>query len=99
LIQHYSQEEPINVGCGEDLSIRELAMKIAHVTGFRGDLEFDTTRPDGTPRKILDVSRLTKLGWRAKISLDDGLASTWDWYTKQLDPEGQHGAQSRAANA
>lgn len=81
LMNHYSQEEPINVGCGEDLSIHELALKIARVTGFDGRLAFDPSRPDGTPRKILDVSRLTDLGWKSSISLDDGLASTWDWYT------------------
>ena len=80
LMNRYSQEEPINVGCGEDLTTHELARKVARVTGFTGRIELDTTRPDGTPRKILDVSRLTNLGWHAKIALDDGLASTWDWY-------------------
>jgi GDP-L-fucose synthase len=81
LMNRYSQEEPINVGCGEDLSIHELALKIAHVTGFQGRLAFDTSKPDGTPRKILDVSRLEALGWKAKISLDEGLVSTWNWYS------------------
>jgi GDP-L-fucose synthase len=80
LMQRYSNEAPINVGCGEDLSIHELALKIARVTGFDGRLAFDTSRPDGTPRKLLDVSRLTNLGWKARISLDEGLASTWEWY-------------------
>ena len=84
LMHRYSQEEPINIGCGEDLTIHDLAMKIAKVTGFEGPLEFDTTRPDGTPRKILDVSRLTQLGWQARITLDEGLASTWEWYTRQV---------------
>ncbi len=80
-MQHYSQEEPINIGCGEDLSIHELALKIARVTGFDGRLAFDTSRPDGTPRKMLDVSRLAKLGWKARIStgcrtgIDLGLVS------------------------
>jgi GDP-L-fucose synthase len=81
LMHRYSQAEPINVGCGQDLSIHDLAMKIARVTGFHGRLVFDTTRPDGTPRKILDVSRLTSLGWKARIPLDEGLASTWAWYS------------------
>ena len=83
LMQHYSQEQPINVGCGEDLTIRELATKIAGVTGYQGRFEFDTSRPDGTPRKILDVSRLSALGWHAKTSLDAGLAATWNWYSRQ----------------
>jgi len=81
LMNRYSQEEPVNVGCGEDLPIRDLAIKIARVTGFHGRLVFDTTRPDGTPRKMLDVSRLAGLGWKARIPLDEGLASTWEWYT------------------
>jgi GDP-L-fucose synthase len=83
LMRSYSQEEPINVGCGEDLTIRDLATKIASVIGYHGRFEFDTTRPDGTPRKVLDVSRLTALGWRARTSLDAGLEATWDWYRKQ----------------
>ena len=83
LMQHYSQEQPINVGCGEDLTIRELATKIAGVTEYRGRFEFDSSRPDGTPRKILDVSRLSALGWHAKTSLDAGLAATWNWYSRQ----------------
>lgn len=80
LMQRYSQEEPINIGCGEDISIHDLALEIARVTGFDGRLAFDTSRPDGTPRKVLDVSRLTSLGWKARTSLDEGLASTWEWY-------------------
>ncbi|MEJ1964391.1 MAG: GDP-L-fucose synthase [Gammaproteobacteria bacterium] len=83
LMQHYSQEEPINIGCGEDLAISELAEKIATVTGFRGRFEFDTSKPDGTPRKILDVSRLNALGWHATTTLDAGLAATWSWYSGQ----------------
>ena len=81
LMHRYSREEPINVGCGEDLSIHDLAMRIARITGFHGRLAFDPSRPDGTPRKILDVTRLTALGWQASIPLDEGLASTWEWYT------------------
>lgn len=66
-----------NVGVGEDLSIRELAESICRTTGFEGDLVFDASKPDGTPRKLLDVSRLADMGWRATISLEDGLASTY----------------------
>jgi GDP-L-fucose synthase len=86
LMNRYSQEEPINIGCGADLTIHKLAMKVARVTGFNGRIELDSTRPDGTPRKILDVSRLASLGWQAKISLDEGLASTWDWYLTHRAP-------------
>ncbi len=85
LMQNYSQAEPINVGCGEDLTIRELATKIAHVVGFRGRFDFDSTRPDGTPRKVLDVSRLTALGWRARTDLDTGLEATWAWYRRRQE--------------
>jgi len=85
LMQNYSQAEPINVGCGEDLTIRELATKIAQVVDFRGRFEFDPTRPDGTPRKVLDVSRLTALGWRAYTDLDTGLEATWAWYRRRQE--------------
>ena len=80
LMSSYSHDVPINVGCGEDLSIRELALKIARTVGYRGQFEFDESRPDGTPRKLLDVSRLSALGWHARTTLEAGLAATWDWY-------------------
>jgi GDP-L-fucose synthase len=83
LMQHYSHADPINIGCGEDMTIRELAMAIAKVVGYRGRFEFDTTRPDGTPRKVLDISRLAALGWHARTDLDTGLEMTWDWYRRQ----------------
>ncbi|MGD9511501.1 MAG: hypothetical protein AB7X49_23455, partial [Geminicoccaceae bacterium] len=73
-------EAPINVGCGADLTIAELARLTAEVVGYRGELAFDPTRPDGTPRKLLDVSRLTALGWQARIGLKDGLLATYDWF-------------------
>jgi GDP-L-fucose synthase len=72
--------ECINVGVGEDVSIRELAELICDVVGYSGDLTFDVTRPDGTPRKLLDVSRMTRLGWQARIALRDGIAATHAWY-------------------
>ena len=74
----------LNVGTGVDCSIRELAETLARVTGFRGDLLWDTTKPDGTPRKLLDVSRLARLGWRASISMEDGLRETYHWFTHNL---------------
>jgi nucleoside-diphosphate-sugar epimerase len=70
----------INVGTGEDVTIAELANMIAELTGFSGKIVFDTSKPDGTPRKLMDVSRLTNMGWRAKIKLDEGLADLYHWY-------------------
>ena len=84
LMQHFSGEGPVNVGTGEDLTIAELARLIAQVVGFRGRIAFDRSRPDGTPRKLLDVSRLTALGWTARIPLEDGLNSTCSWYRENL---------------
>jgi len=72
----------INVGTGKDCTIRELAETLAEVTGFNGRLVFDTTKPDGTPRKLLDISRLNKLGWKPSISLRDGLQSAYDWFVE-----------------
>jgi len=80
LMQNYDGEEIINVGVGEDVSIRELAELIRDVVGYEGEIVFDTTKPDGTPRKLLDVSRLHALGWRARISLREGLGQTYRWY-------------------
>lgn len=80
LLRHYDDDAAINVGCGEDLTIRELAETIACVTGFKGEIVFDRTRPDGTPRKLLDTARLTALGWRPRIGLEDGIASTLAWF-------------------
>ena len=82
LMRHYSGEEHINVGCGEDLTILELARKIAACAGFAGKIVTDPSKPDGTPRKLLDVSRLAALDWTAKTSLDDGLRKTWAWYVE-----------------
>ena len=77
LLEHYSSESHVNVGCGDDLSIRELAEMVADVVGFRGHLEFDSSKPDGAPRKLLDNTKLTALGWRPQIGLREGLASTY----------------------
>lgn len=80
LMERYSGEEIVNVGCGSDLAIRELAELVRRVVGFAGDLVFDTSKPDGTPRKLLDVSRLTALGWRPRIGLEEGVRATYRWY-------------------
>lgn len=82
LLDTYDAAEPINVGTGTDLTIRALAELIAEVVGFRGRIVFDPSRPDGTPRKLLDVSRLAALGFRPEIALADGIRSTWDWYRR-----------------
>lgn len=87
LMQRYEAEEPVNVGWGEDISIRELATLIGEIVGFAGELRFDTSKPDGTPRKLLDVSRLSALGWQPKVRLREGIAATYRWYI-QADPAG-----------
>jgi GDP-L-fucose synthase len=83
LLEHYDEPEPINIGVGEDLPIRELAELVADVVGYEGELAFDTSKPDGTPRKLLDVSRIHALGWRAEIALREGLEQTYAWYREQ----------------
>ena len=75
----------INVGTGQDVTIRQLAEMLVQVIGFEGDLEFDTSKPDGTPRKLLDVSRIHGLGWQAEIGLDEGLRSTYRWFLDNQD--------------
>jgi GDP-L-fucose synthase len=89
LMQHYDGAEPVNIGTGEDLSIRELAELIAELSGFRGDIIFNPSRPDGTPRKLLDVSRLHALGWHHRIGLREGLKkvlATADWKPAAQQP-------------
>jgi GDP-L-fucose synthase len=80
LLEKYDSPEIINVGCGEDISIRELAELICDVVGFNGELAWDTTKPDGTPRKLLDVTRIRALGWQPEISLREGIARTYEWF-------------------
>jgi len=80
LLEKYDSSEIINVGCGEDISIRELAELICEVVGFDGDLAWDATKPDGTPRKLLDVTKLRGLGWKPSIPLRDGIARTYEWF-------------------
>ncbi len=85
LLENYDSPEIVNVGCGEDISIRELAELICDVVGFKGELVFDTTKPDGTPRKLLDVSRLQSLGWKPRIPLREGITQTYAWYRQTLE--------------
>lgn len=80
LLENYDDDVAINVGVGEDVSIKELAELIQKITGFEGTIEWDSSKPDGTPRKLLDVSRADSLGWKAQISLEDGIRSTYHWY-------------------
>jgi GDP-L-fucose synthase len=84
LMQHYDDEQPINVGCGSDMTIRELAQTLARVVGFEGRFEFDGSKPDGTPRKVLDVSRLKALGWQPQVDLETGVTLTYDWYCRNV---------------
>jgi GDP-L-fucose synthase len=82
VLERYSAAEPINVGIGVDVSIRELAELIAKVVGYRGELSFDASKPDGAPRRLLDNSRLSALGWRARTPLAEGLDALYRWYCK-----------------
>ena len=84
LLEKYDSPEIINVGCGEDISIRELAELICDVVRFDGELSWDKTKPDGTPRKLLDVSKLRALGWTPTIPLREGIARTYDWFLKNV---------------
>jgi GDP-L-fucose synthase len=76
----YNSAEHLNIGTGEDLTIKELAELVAELAGFKGEIAWDSSKPDGTPRKVLDVSKAKSLGWSPKISLRDGIASTISWY-------------------
>jgi GDP-L-fucose synthase len=80
LMEKYDSPDLVNVGCGADIRIRDLAVLVGKVVGFPGEIEWDTTKPDGMPRKLLDVSKLGNMGWRAKIPLEEGLRTTYDWW-------------------
>lgn len=84
MLEKYDSPEIVNVGCGEDISIRDLAELICDVVGFKGELTWDKTKPDGTPRKLLDVSKLRGLGWSPTIPLREGIARTYDWFLKNV---------------
>ncbi|MCU1659160.1 MAG: fcl [Pseudonocardiales bacterium] len=89
LLENYDDPEPINVGTGTDVTIAGLARLVADVVGFSGGIEYDTSKPDGTPQKLLDVSRINSLGWKAQIGLAEGLASTYEWYRGTVTARGR----------
>jgi GDP-L-fucose synthase len=84
-LESYDSEMHLNIGTGEDLTIKELAALISELTGFTGEILWDITQADGTPRKVLDITRVQKLGWTPKISLRDGIQSTIDWYKQNSE--------------
>jgi GDP-L-fucose synthase len=81
----HGQVSHINVGSGKDISIAELAQTIQEIVGYEGAVRWNTAKPDGTPRKLLDISRLSQLGWRPRISLREGIKSTYAWYLRQSE--------------
>jgi GDP-L-fucose synthase len=80
LMKHYSGESHVNIGTGKEMTIRELAERIASVVGWQGDFTFDTRKPDETPRKVMDVSKLAAMGWTAQTPFDKAMASAYRWY-------------------
>jgi GDP-L-fucose synthase len=84
LMENYSSDQIINLGVGDDISIKELAELVKSQVEFLGDLVFDSSKPDGTPRKLMDVSLLNSFGWKAKTSLEQGIAQTYQWYVGQV---------------
>jgi GDP-L-fucose synthase len=82
-LEEYDDHVPINVGTGVDVSISDLAELISEVVGYSGKIKWDSSKPDGTPRKLLDVSKLNQLGWQSKIDLRSGLRKTYDWFVSQ----------------
>lgn len=87
LMEGYSGLDHVNVGSGKEVSIKELAELVKEVVGFEGELAWDSSKPDGTPRKLMDSSKLKELGWEAKISLKDGLKDTYKWYLDNVVSE------------
>lgn len=83
LLEHYDEAEPINVGYGKDISIEDLATMMREISGFEGELRWDHGKPDGTPRKLVDTTKLTKLGWKPTIGLREGVEATYQWFAKQ----------------
>ncbi len=91
-MRHYDGDEPINLGAGTDFSVAEVARAVAETVGFRGEVRFDATRPDGAPLKVLDSAPLRALGWRPSTGFAAALAETYDWFLRHVVTEGQpHG--------
>ena len=84
LMSHYDESEPINIGWGKDQTICDLAETICNIVGYEGAKKWDSGKPDGTPRKLLDISKLTEKGWQAKISLEDGIRDVYRWYLGEI---------------
>jgi GDP-L-fucose synthase len=82
LLENYNSPEIVNIGCGEDVSIKELAETVCEVLGFEGTLVFDASKPDGTPRKLMNVGRLLGLGWKPRIGLKEGIRDAYEWFLK-----------------
>ena len=78
-MNHYEEATTLNVGTGQDVTIRELAELMKRVVGYQGEIRFDSSKPDGTPRKVLDTSKITALGWRPSVSLEEGLTRSYAW--------------------
>ena len=94
LMQTYDGDSFVNVGVGEDVTIRDLAELVRRIVGYEGTIEFDASKPDGTPRKLMDVSRLTALGWRARIRLEEGVRATYEWYRGSIERRESAGAMT-----
>ena len=86
-MKKYDSEDVINIGTGEDVTIKELAELIVEITGYQNDYEWDTSKPNGTPRKVLNIDKIKSLGWEPKMSLREGIESTYDWYKKSIGYE------------
>jgi GDP-L-fucose synthase len=84
MMKHYSDAPHLNIGTGKDITIRELAETVGKVAGWQGSFTYDSTKPDGPPRKVMDVSRMADLGWTAQTDLENGLKVAYDWYTKNI---------------
>jgi GDP-L-fucose synthase len=84
-MSNYSGEQPVNVGTGVDIAIKDLARIVANATGYTGEISWDPSRPDGAPRKLLNIEKLRALGWSPKIGLEDGISRTVKWYRDQLE--------------
>ena len=87
VIENYKGHEFLNVGTGEDVTIKELSQTIKEIVGYEGEIRFDTSKPDGMFRKVMDVSKINNLGWKAKISLDEGIKKTYEWYLNNMEVE------------